>query len=229
MISIEQIKAARSLLGWGQTNLAHAAGISLPALSNFERKAVTPRLRTIEAIQKALEKAGIEFIESAGVVLRREIFRTRIFEGPDAIFRVWDDIIETLRNSERKELLLSGADDALWMQKYEERLFKVIKERQALDIRMRLLTRHGDRNVIGSPDDFRWVPEVVWGQTPYYVYADKFAVINLEPPAKIVLIENPGIAATFRQQFEFNWTLGARVKTPHFLALTKPKVKERKS
>jgi transcriptional regulator with XRE-family HTH domain len=69
MISIEQIRAARGLLGWSQTQLAEASGRSLPTIKRLEREgdegpAVSDDVR--EAVQRALEKAGVEFIPENG-------------------------------------------------------------------------------------------------------------------------------------------------------------------
>lgn len=69
MISIEQIRAARGLLGWSQTELAEAAGRSLPTIKRLEREqgegpVVSDDVRA--AVQKALEKAGVEFIPENG-------------------------------------------------------------------------------------------------------------------------------------------------------------------
>jgi transcriptional regulator with XRE-family HTH domain len=69
MISIEQIRAARGLLGWSQTQLAEAAGRSLPTIKRLEREdndgpTVSDDVR--QAVQKALEKAGVEFIPENG-------------------------------------------------------------------------------------------------------------------------------------------------------------------
>lgn len=69
VISIEQIRAARGLLGWSQTQLAEAAGRSLPTIKRLEREdgegpAVSEDVR--EAVQRALEKAGVEFIAENG-------------------------------------------------------------------------------------------------------------------------------------------------------------------
>lgn len=66
MIMIEQIKAARALLGIKQTELAKKAGISIATLNNIERGAQTdPKISTITSIQQALEKDGIVFINDA--------------------------------------------------------------------------------------------------------------------------------------------------------------------
>jgi transcriptional regulator with XRE-family HTH domain len=69
MISIEQVRAARGLLGWSQTQLAEAAERSLPTIKRLERDdgegpAVSDHVR--EAVQTALEKAGVEFIAENG-------------------------------------------------------------------------------------------------------------------------------------------------------------------
>lgn len=63
MIAIEQIKAARAILGMGQKELAAKAGVSIATLNNLERGAQTdPKMSTMKAIQQSLEAEGIEFI-----------------------------------------------------------------------------------------------------------------------------------------------------------------------
>ncbi len=62
MITARQIRAARAILGWSQQQLADKAIVSLNAVTRLERGEVDPRLSTITAVQKALIKAGVEFI-----------------------------------------------------------------------------------------------------------------------------------------------------------------------
>lgn len=66
MITARQIRAARALLGWSQQELADKAIVSLNALTRLERGNVDPRVSTLQAIQTALEKAGIEFLTDNG-------------------------------------------------------------------------------------------------------------------------------------------------------------------
>ena len=74
----EQIRAARALLGWTASNLAEQSGVSYPTIQRIDatRGAVSGRYDTIEAIRKALESQGIQFLEcgdiasGAGVVLK---------------------------------------------------------------------------------------------------------------------------------------------------------------
>ena len=68
-ISIRQIKAARSLLGWSQDDLAEKSGVSKPTIGRLESQdgeTVGGRAETGDALVAALEKAGIEFIAENG-------------------------------------------------------------------------------------------------------------------------------------------------------------------
>lgn len=62
MVTPRQIRAARALLGWTQQKLADKAIVSLNALTRLEREQVDPRVSTLMAVEKALSKAGIEFL-----------------------------------------------------------------------------------------------------------------------------------------------------------------------
>jgi len=67
MISTAQIRAARGLLKWTQSTLAHRAGLSTVTLNMIENEAVHPRQTTLEAIQYALEQGGVDFLAEDGV------------------------------------------------------------------------------------------------------------------------------------------------------------------
>jgi predicted transcriptional regulator len=64
MITARQIRAARALLGWSQQQLADKAIVSLNAVARLEKGVVDSRVSTVLAIQKALAKSGIEFLEA---------------------------------------------------------------------------------------------------------------------------------------------------------------------
>ena len=56
---------ARAALGFGVRELAEAAKVSIDTVARFERGAELKE-RTIEALQRALEGAGVEFIDENG-------------------------------------------------------------------------------------------------------------------------------------------------------------------
>ena len=62
-VSIRQVKAARSLLGWSQGDLAQASGVSIPTIKRLEAQDgdLGGRASTASAILEALRRAGVEF------------------------------------------------------------------------------------------------------------------------------------------------------------------------
>ncbi|MGJ5084428.1 helix-turn-helix domain-containing protein [Bradyrhizobium sp. HKCCYLRH1065] len=64
MITSRQIRAARALLGWSQQQLADKAIVSLNAVARLEGGNVDSRISTVQAVQDALVKAGIEFLDA---------------------------------------------------------------------------------------------------------------------------------------------------------------------
>ena len=73
MITVRQLKAARALLNWSQSNLAKESGISIPTIGRLETAdgPLGGRPETAEKLIAALEGAGIEFIGDVGLKLRR--------------------------------------------------------------------------------------------------------------------------------------------------------------
>jgi transcriptional regulator with XRE-family HTH domain len=67
MVTSGQIRAARALIGWKQTDLARASGVSEISIKNIERGVTDPRASTLEALQRAFEKAGVVFLEPGDI------------------------------------------------------------------------------------------------------------------------------------------------------------------
>src|SRR4051812_22559521 len=62
-----QIRVARALLNWSQSELARRAGVGLATLQRIEQGEgiVKGNFSTILKLQEALEKAGVQFSEDA--------------------------------------------------------------------------------------------------------------------------------------------------------------------
>jgi transcriptional regulator with XRE-family HTH domain len=63
MIILEQIRAARGLLGWSQRELAIAADVPVTAIKTVEGGRDI-RVSVMAAIEKALTEAGVLFLDS---------------------------------------------------------------------------------------------------------------------------------------------------------------------
>jgi predicted transcriptional regulator len=76
LITGRQLKAARALLGWEQTDLAKKSGVGISTIRRMEAFAgeIGARTGTLSLVQRALERAGIEFLDdgSPGARLRKK-------------------------------------------------------------------------------------------------------------------------------------------------------------
>ncbi len=83
-VTTQQLKAARALLGWSQTELARASGLSIPTIKRIESKSgeLGGRADTAARIVAALETAGALFIPENGGGVG---VRLRQGRGPETI------------------------------------------------------------------------------------------------------------------------------------------------
>lgn len=67
MISTGQVRAARAMLRWRAQDLADASGVGVATIRRMEVLDGVPsgQIRSLAAIQSALEAAGVEFIGTA--------------------------------------------------------------------------------------------------------------------------------------------------------------------
>ena len=65
----EQIRAARALLGWTAAALAKQSGVRYPTVQRLDatKGQVGGRHETVEAIRRALEAQGVQFLGSGQV------------------------------------------------------------------------------------------------------------------------------------------------------------------
>ena len=64
MITSAQIRAARGMLDWSRSDLAKRSGVGFSSMMRLESSDGVPgaQVKTLDAIKKTFEAAGIEFI-----------------------------------------------------------------------------------------------------------------------------------------------------------------------
>ena len=77
MLTPEQLRAARALVDWSRNELAKKSSVSQNTVWGFEQGRSDPKRSTLQKWQRALEAAGVEFIEpadgkGAGVRMKRD-------------------------------------------------------------------------------------------------------------------------------------------------------------
>ncbi len=206
MITIEQLRAARGLLGWTQKKLAQMSKLSVPAIARLERGEVDPRVNTLTRLRECFEKAGVEFTDNHGVRRRGENVRVEFWDGADCMDRFMDDYFITIAGA-KSEGLFSGIDETMFTTGNTKQLISNFRRMEKLGLTERILIKKGDKFIVGPPGvtTYHWISEDLWGQVPYVIYGDKLAVFFHGPPRRILVVENPSLAMTYRRQFETLW------------------------
>ena len=63
MLTPEQLRAARALVDWTRDDLASKSGVAHNTVKGFERGGSDPKLSTLHKWRRALEAAGVIFID----------------------------------------------------------------------------------------------------------------------------------------------------------------------
>ncbi|MDD4617197.1 MAG: helix-turn-helix domain-containing protein [Alphaproteobacteria bacterium] len=214
MITGRQIRAARALLDMSQEELAKAAGLTKQAISKIEDGSVQPREGTLADIRRVFDEKGIEFTENTGVRFRPEDIR--ILNGREGLIALMEDIYETCRKGDVKNIVLAGApedDFERVLGSYDAEY--LTKMSSISGLKMRTLIREGDTNVVSSAyTEYRWAPKDQFQPVPFYAYGDKLAIIvfHADPAPRIYMIQSKIISDAYRQQFESMWESAKPVK-----------------
>jgi transcriptional regulator with XRE-family HTH domain len=77
MLIAKQIRAARALLGWSQSDLSQAANVGIATIKRIEKQedSIRANTDTLRRIEIALVASGIEFVDDDGQYGPRVRFR----------------------------------------------------------------------------------------------------------------------------------------------------------
>ena len=64
MLTPEQLRAARVLIRWTRKRLSEEAGVPLKTTEAFEQGRTSPMMRTEHKWRRALERAGVVFLDA---------------------------------------------------------------------------------------------------------------------------------------------------------------------
>ncbi|MDX2028331.1 MAG: helix-turn-helix transcriptional regulator [Alphaproteobacteria bacterium] len=209
MATAEQIKAARALLKWKQSDLAELSGVSLPSINNIERAIASPRAGTLRKIRQTMEDQGVEFLDDSGVRLKKEPFEILQYDGPDFIEKQNDDLFHCMQSA-GDEVVACSLDESMFPKHAPDQVMRYASHQLKTDFRERILVREGDMYFLTHLHCYRWLPKTLIGKVPYLVYKNRFVLIMWEA-RRVVIVKNQAIADSFRTQFEYLWTLGKKL------------------
>ena len=202
MITIEQCRGARGILGWTQQELADASGLSKTAINNFEKGHSDIKSESLRVIRVAFENANIEFINLEGVSKKTESFK--IIRGEHSLSELIEDMHDTLANKEG-DILISFVNQNLAGRLTTQKLFKHIDFLKSNKIKQRILSFTGSKHVLSPTEECRWVNEDCADiGTTAFIYGDKIAH-ELWDRSTIILTRCADAAKTERKRFEHLW------------------------
>lgn len=207
MPTIAQIRAARALLDWSQSDLAEFAGLSQTGIARIENGTNKPNSRTLDKINTAFDHADIEFIADTGVKKRKGEIKT--LKGKEGFIAFMYDVYITARDKGGLICLHNAEPENWnkWMGKEEYDKHAQRMNEIKTDFEVRITAKQGNTNLIASSfAEYRWIPEHMFNEQSFYAYGDKLAFMIFEQDSvEIKILEKKQFADTFRMLFNLAW------------------------
>ena len=202
-ITTAQMRGARGLLNWSQSELSKRTGISTTSIGNIEAGNTQPREATMKLIRQAFENSAIEFIGTEGMRVKNDNIYS--IEGNDALDRLLDDIYSTLAST-GGEVLGFGVEEKTELTSAEhQKISTHLEKLKNANITERLIIRQGDTNLMAPMEFYKSIPAEYFSPHPFYIYGDKIALINWSETPKIFIINSSLFVDTFTRAFNFLW------------------------
>ena len=211
MINAGQIRAARALLKWNQTELSERSGVSVPAIANIELEKQHPSTTTLDRLESAFNKAGLEFTDRDGI--RRKDSSVQILQGQKGFMEFYDLIYDEISKTGNTTVCVGNVDERPFIQFFGDKLDAHFQRIQTLGVQYQILIRHGDTYFPSSGiGQYRWAPQGMHYSVPYYLFGNKLAFVVLNEDVKIFIISEPDLVDNFAREFQSLWGISETPK-----------------
>ncbi|MBI4030050.1 MAG: helix-turn-helix transcriptional regulator [Proteobacteria bacterium] len=200
MATIEQIRAARALLGWSQQDLADRAGLSQTGIARIENGAHKPNSQTLSKIIHALGKEGVTFTEKGLEKDDYPVYYTSGKNHEQAYLRLLEDAYEHLRSIKNPELLVMFADDSV----SPPAVNGMYRRIRADGIKMRQLIKEGNTHIVGPLEEYRYIPKDFFINRVTLVYGNRIANESADVCRGVIRVD-PVNANIQRNMFNVLW------------------------
>ena len=213
MPTIEQIRAARALIGWSQGELAEEAGLSQTGIARIENGTNQPNSSTIAKITAAFDKADIEFIGESGV--KKRVGEVRTLRGADGFKEFMSDVYETV-SAQGGEICVFNVDEKNWIKwmgqdSYERHAQKMKNIQKPYNFK--IIVEENDWFFIASEvAEYRWFPKELFDKQSFYAYGKKLAFLNFsEIDVQVMILEQAKFSDGFKVLFNVAWNNVAKI------------------
>jgi len=202
----DQIRAARSLLGWKAEELAERAGVNRESVFRAERskKGHRPLAETMEKITRVLNDEGIVFIGLSGVDRHSENYR--VLEGADCYLRLLGEVKRVMLRHLDSEALFICVDDSVSTDEVRAANFDMRES----GIRCRYLSAENAKKFDFDLKDYRVIPKEFYTNSVMIVYANRVATLRGTNDAVLIVIDEDQ-ANMLRGLFELIWLNSASI------------------
>ena len=200
MPSIEQIKAARVLLGWNQKDLADHASLSQTGIARIENGTHQPNAATLEKIVAAMQKEGIIFTEKGLEKNDYPIYHTEGKDHEEAYLKLLEDAYDHLTTIENPELLIMFADDKVSPKSVNDMYRKLRKA----GVTMRQIIEDGNTYIMGPLDEYRSIPKEFFINRVTLIYGNRIANESTDVCRGVIRVD-PVNADIQRNMFNLLW------------------------
>jgi transcriptional regulator with XRE-family HTH domain len=213
MPTIEQIRAARALIGWSQGELAEEAGLSQTGIARIENGTNQPNSSTIAKITAAFDKADIEFIGESGV--KKRVGEVRTLRGADGFKEFMSDVYETV-SAQGGEICVFNVDEKNWIKwmgqdNYDRHAQKMKNIQKPYNFK--IIVEENDWFFIASEvAEYRWFPKELFDKQSFYAYGKKLAFLNFsENDVQVMILEQAKFSDGFKVLFNVAWNNVAKI------------------
>ena len=215
MPTIEQIRAARALLGWNQHELADRSGLSQTGIARIENGTNKPNSKTIQKIEAAFDAADVEFLADSGV--KKRTGEVKILRGKDGFRQMFLELYEKAQTVGGELCLFNGVPSKLpewlgpeWYDAHKSRMLEASK-----NFKYKIIIKEGETNLeADNYANYRFFPESLFHDKTIYIFGDVVFFRDLEDEEiKLIRLEQKEFAKTMKVLFDIAWDNVAR--TPY--------------
>lgn len=203
LITADQIRAARALKNWSQTDLAERTGLAVPTIANIELGKQIPGKNTIEKIIDSFSLGGIRFTPN-GVEFDKDEITTIFGDGKFKFIQI--DAIRVLENLPPKErfyLAFNAEDHATTEEEqdlYDLMTSKGIILRRIVSQKARIQHDYFKTKIID--------PQYTSEKGEVFFFGDKVVFYTYpegNQDVTTLIINNSRIADTYKKIFSYMW------------------------
>lgn len=205
-ITGNQIRAARALMNWSQSDLGEKAGLWGPTIANIESGKTAPNKATLEKISNVFTDHGVEFLDGEGVKKKTDAVLT--LSGESDFGRFYDLVYDAAKTA-CGQIFISNIDERAFDKlvtsefgRFHHHRMEQIRRK----IDFRTLVKEGDDYLPAEGySKYKWLDADKFADTPFYVFGDYLGIIIMLDKPMIVLIKNKKAADLYREKFLIQW------------------------